>query len=88
MAGPAILSVRVSPRERDLLEQAAAHARTNLSDFVRRTAVEAAEMDLVSHPVVTIPARDWEAFEAWVQAPGKDVPALRALAARRPIWQD
>ena len=87
-ASPAILSVRVSFAERSLLEAAAQHARTNLSDFVRRRALEAAEIDLLDHPLVTIPAEDWEKFEAWAFAPPKDIPALRDLAASRPAWQD
>ncbi len=83
-----VLSVRVSPSERDLLEFAAEQARTSLSDFVRRKAIEAAEMDVLEHRVVTIPAEDWEKFEAWVKTPAKDVPALRKLASSRPAWQD
>ena len=83
-----IVSVRVSPGERDLLEVAAEQARTSLSDFIRRRALEAAEMEVLDYRVVIIPAEDWEKFEAWVDAPAKDVPALRALAASRPVWQD
>ena len=83
-----IVSVRVSPSERDLLEVAAEQARTNLSDFVRRKALDAAEMDVLDYRIVTIPTADWEKFEAWVSAPAKDVPALRELAASRPAWQD
>ena len=83
-----VLSVRVSASERDLLEFAAEQARTSLSDFVRRKAIEAAEMDVLEHRVVTIPAEDWEKFEAWVNTPAKDVPALRKLATSRPAWQD
>lgn len=41
-----VVSVRVSSSERDLLEIAAAQAHTNLSDFVRRKALEAAEMEV------------------------------------------
>ena len=52
-----------------MLEVAAAQARTNLSEFVRRRALDAAEMELLSHPRVTIPAADWEKFEAWANAP-------------------
>lgn len=85
---PAILSVRVSGKERALLEEAAGNARTNLSDFVRRKAIEAAEADLLNRGSVTIPAEDWEKFEAWVEAPPKDIPALRKLSATRPAWQD
>ena len=83
-----VVSVRVSASERALLEAAAEQSRTNLSDFVRRKALEAAEIDILDHRVVTIPAADWTAFEAWVSAPAKEVPALRKLAATRPAWRD
>ncbi len=82
------VSVRLSPAERETLEAAALQARTTLSDFVRRKALEAAEEDLLFHPRVTIPAADWEKFEAWAHAPAKPVPALAALAAITPAWQD
>lgn len=83
-----VLSVRVSPAEREMLQAAAEEARTNLSDFIRRKSVEAAELELMDRAVITIPAEDWERFEAWVNAPAKDVPALRELAKHRPAWLD
>jgi uncharacterized protein (DUF1778 family) len=86
-ATPAVLSVRVSADERALLEAAADKARTNLSDFIRRRAIEAAEMDVLDRRIVTIAAKDWARFEAWANAPAKQVPALRRLAKTRPAWQ-
>ena len=82
------VSVRVTAAEREMLEAAAEQARTNLSDFVRRRALEAAEIELIEHRIVTIPAADWEKFETWARQPAKPVPALRDLAATRPAWQD
>lgn len=82
-----VLSVRVSAEERALLEAASDQARTSLSDFIRRKAVDAAESAMLERRVVTIPADDWEAFEAWTRQPAKDVPALRELAARKPTWR-
>lgn len=84
----AILSVRVSALERSMLESAAQHARTSLSDFVRRTAVNAAEVDFAERTTVTIPASAWGRFEEWVAAPPSEVPALRRLAASKAVWQD
>ena len=55
---------------------------------MRRKALEAAEMDVLDHRVVTIPAEDWDRFEAWASAPARDVPALKELAATRPAWRD
>jgi uncharacterized protein (DUF1778 family) len=71
-----------------MLESAAAHARTTLSDFIRRKALEAAETEMLDRSRVTIPAADWARFEAWVDAPAQAVPALRKLAAHKPVWQD
>ncbi len=81
-----VLSVRVSPQERSLLETAAEQARTTVSDFVRRKAIEAAETDLLQRRVVTIAEADWERFEAWAAAPAREIPALRRLAATPPAW--
>ncbi len=83
-----VVSVRMSPSERDLLEAAAAQARTSLSDFVRRKAIEAAELAVLESRVITIPAADWERFEAWVNSPPRRIPELVKLAHSRPVWQD
>ena len=88
MSDTAPVSVRVTAAERDLLATAAKQAHTNLSDFIRRKAIEAAEMELLERRVVTIPAADWEKFEAWVNSPPQEIPELRALAAWRPSWKD
>jgi len=82
-----ILSVRVSPDERAILEAAAEQSRTSLSDFMRRKAVEAAETDMFHRGIVTIPAKDWEAFETWIHRPAETVPALKDLAKRVPSWE-
>jgi uncharacterized protein (DUF1778 family) len=82
-----VLSVRVSPNEKAILEAAAGQSRTTLSDFVRRKAVEAAETEMFYRSIVTIPAKDWEAFEAWIDRPAEAVPALAKLACRTPSWE-
>jgi uncharacterized protein (DUF1778 family) len=82
-----VLSVRVNSDERAILEAAAEQAHTTLSEFVRRKALESAEAEVLNRPIVTIPAGDWEAFEAWVNRPAETIPALAALARRRPSWE-
>lgn len=82
-----VLSVRVSPDERAILEAAAEQSRTTLSDFMRRKAVAAAEAQVSQQAIVTIPASDWEAFEAWVNRPAEAIPALAELASRTPSWE-
>jgi uncharacterized protein (DUF1778 family) len=82
-----VLSVRLSDEERALLEAASTQARTNVSDFVRRKALDAAETDVLEHRIITIPAKDWERFEAWAAKPARAVPALKELARRPPTWR-
>jgi len=81
-----VLSVRVSANERALLEEASGHARTSLSDFVRRKALEAAEVDVLNRSTVQIPAEHWESFEAWANRPAKAIPGLKKLARKAPDW--
>lgn len=81
-----VLSVRVSPDERAILEAAAEQARTTLSDFMRRKALEAAEIEVLGRTVVTIPAGSWEQFEAWIAAPANAIPTLQELNQTKPTW--
>ena len=83
----AILSVRVNSEERALLEAAAEQSQTSLSDFVRRRALESAEMEVWGRSVVTIPAKEWKSFEAWLDRPAKSIPDLAKLARTPPSWQ-
>jgi uncharacterized protein (DUF1778 family) len=82
-----VLSVRVTPEERALLEAAAEQSGSSLSEFIRRKAVESAEVDVLDRKIVTIPAEDWAAFEAWLDRPAEAIPALVALARRTPSWE-
>jgi uncharacterized protein (DUF1778 family) len=81
-----VLSVRLSETERDLLERAASDARTSVSDFVRRSALEAAELEAMERSQVKIPADQWESFEQWAKSPGEPVKELQELARFRPTW--
>lgn len=82
-----VLSVRVSDEERALLEAASEQSRTSLSDFVRRKALEAAEIDVLERRVVVIPAENWAALEAWAQRPARNVARLARLARSEPKWR-
>jgi uncharacterized protein (DUF1778 family) len=82
-----MLRVRISEEERALLETTSNQAHTSLSDFVRRRALEAAEMDILERPVVLIPAKNWEAFEAWANRPPQAIAALEELARADPLWR-
>jgi uncharacterized protein (DUF1778 family) len=82
-----VLSVRVSKEERALLEAASELARTSLSEFIRRKAVDAAEADILERRIVTIAAKDWEAFEAWANRPAEEIEGVKDLVGRAPTWR-
>jgi uncharacterized protein (DUF1778 family) len=66
-----VLGVRGNPDERAILEAAAEHA----------------EAELLNRTIVTIPAKDWEASEAWINRPAETIPALNKLARVTPSWE-
>lgn len=82
-----VLSVRLSDEERALLEAASSQARTNVSDFVRRKALDAAELDMMERRVVSIPSKDWERFERWAKAPAREIAGLKELSAKPSTWR-
>jgi uncharacterized protein (DUF1778 family) len=82
-----VLSVRVNAQERAILEAAAEQAHTSLSEFMRRKAIEAAEIEALDRKIVTLPAPDWEAFEAWIARPAEAIPAVAELARRKKSWE-
>jgi hypothetical protein len=48
----------------------------------RCKAVGSAAPKILNRTVVTISAKDWAAFEAWIKRPTKVIPALAELARR------
>ncbi|MGB9369061.1 MAG: hypothetical protein WCE79_23910 [Xanthobacteraceae bacterium] len=58
-----------------------------MSEFVRRKALEAVEIDVTERRIVTIPAKNWERFEAWAKKPARDIAGLKELAKRPPTWR-
>lgn len=88
MPAPRPISVRFGDRDLRIIEAGAENARTNLSDYIRRKCIEGAEIDLLQRSIVTIPAANWDKFEAWANKPAKRVKGLRELAKTRLAWRD
>jgi uncharacterized protein (DUF1778 family) len=53
----------------------------------KRKPAEAAEDAILKRTGVTIPAKHWEAFKAWIERPAKANPALAELARHTPSWE-
>jgi uncharacterized protein (DUF1778 family) len=72
------LEARVTPEQKELLQQAAALEGTSLTDFVVRSAQRAAEQTIRDHAVIALTTRESQAFvEALLEPPPPNA-ALRA----------
>lgn len=78
----------MSEEERALLQAASELARTSLSEFIRRRALDAAEVDVIERRIVTIAAKDWKKFEAWANRPAEEIEGLKELARQAPTWRE
>ena len=70
-----------------LLSMRKSYIHTNLSDFVRRKALESAEIELMNHATVEISAEKWAEFESWLHAPAQEIPVLKKLSHSTPAWE-
>jgi len=74
------LEARITPEQKELLQQAAAIEGTSLTDFVVRSAQRAAEQTIRDHVTIALTARESQAFvEALLEPPAPNA-ALRAAA--------
>jgi len=82
-----IVSGKVNSDKRAILETAAELAHINLKDFMRRGSPESVETEVLNRTIITIPAKDWEALDAWLNRPAEPNPALAELVRRTPAWE-
>lgn len=73
------LSIRATEPEKAILAQAARVRHTNVSQFVLQASLDAANAILVDQTDFRLSPEQWEAFCQRVDAPPKDIPALRQL---------
>jgi uncharacterized protein (DUF1778 family) len=82
------LHLRITPRNKRLLQQAASvsHA-SNLTDYVIRSALRQAKLDLLERETFVLKDKDWESFNRLLEAPARVVPALKKLAATADVFR-
>lgn len=79
---PARLGARITDHQKALFERAAALSGRSVTDFVVSTAEEAAARTVREHEIMTLSARDSEAFIAALLNPPEPGPRLRKAAQR------
>jgi uncharacterized protein (DUF1778 family) len=77
------IELRASREEKRVLAAAAAYERLDLTTFVLRAALPAAEEIMARHERITLSARDSTRVLELLENPPKPTTALRAAARRR-----
>lgn len=76
------LELRTTPEEREMIDRAAAASDTALTEFVVRSAVNAAQRVLADRDRFELDAAAVQAWEALNARPARDLPGLRHLMER------
>ncbi len=81
------LSLRLPKADLALIDRAAALRGSSRTDFMRETAVRAAEEIVLEACHVRMSAAGFKAFTAALSGPGTPVPALVEVARRKAPWE-
>jgi len=80
------LDLRLTAEAKRILASAAAAERRSLSDFVLESALGRAEETLADRRSFHLDADRWEAFQAALDAPTRDLPRLKRLLTEPGIF--
>lgn len=81
-----LINLRVTPRDRDLIDRAAATLGKNRSEFMMDATRVAAEDALLDRTAFRLDSERFSAFMAQLDAPPSPNPALRKLLATPAPW--
>ncbi|MGK7872842.1 MAG: DUF1778 domain-containing protein [Xenococcaceae cyanobacterium] len=80
------LQLRLSTHQKDVLSRAAKLKQTTISNFILEASYEAAQKVLVEQSLFSLSDEEWEAFCDALDAPPKDIPALRKLLTEPSVF--
>ena len=81
------INIRARTTQRNLIDKAAAMLNKNRSDFMLEAACREAENVLLDQRLFLVDDKAWQTFEALINAPVKDNPALRKLLHDKAPWE-
>lgn len=85
---PTRLNIRVSEHEKDVITRAAMALNTTVSSFVLQKAYTEAQVVLAEQSRYLLPEKRWREFHKALDAPPKDISALRELLTERGVFDD
>jgi len=81
------INLRVAPTTKKLLKSAAKLRKNSLTDFVLNSSTTAAENILADQTRFVLPPDKWAAFNAALDAPPKELPALKRLFEKPSVFE-
>lgn len=87
LARSATVNIRIEPRQRDLIDRAAAVLGKSRSAFMLDAAARSAEELLMDRTLFALDADQWEAFNRALDAPPEENPKLRRLMRAKAPWE-
>lgn len=87
-ASKSLINLRVTRRDRDLIDRAADALGKNRTEFMLEATRRAAEDALLDRSLFRLEPERFEAFQASLDAPAKPPEALRDLMAKKAPWEE
>jgi len=87
-ASKSLINLRISQRDRDLIDRAADTLGKNRTEFMLDATRRAAEDALLDRRLFRLSPERFDAFRAALDAPAKPPKALRDLLARKAPWEE
>ena len=82
------IHLRIAPKKKRLLQQAAKVANAStLTEYVISSALRQAEQDLLERRTFTMTGKSWATFNALLDSPAREIPALKRLAATGDVFR-
>ncbi len=85
---PTRLNIRVSEHEKDVIVRAAEALNTTVSNFVLQKAYAEAQAVLSDQNQFRLPDKQWRMFCKALDAPPRDIPALRKLLTEPGVFDE
>ena len=87
-ASKSLINLRVTRRDRDLIDRAAHALGKNRTEFMLESTRRAAEDALLDRTLFRLEPERFDAFQASLDAPAKPPKALRLLLAKKASWEE
>jgi uncharacterized protein (DUF1778 family) len=88
LPGKSLINLRVTRRDRDLIDRAADALGKNRTEFMLEATRRAAEDALLDRSLFRLNSERFDAFQAALDAPAKPSGALRKLLATKAPWEE